>query len=201
MVSGGHGGGETPVPIPNTAVKPASADGTWGEAPWESRTPPGFLYDKDLSHCDGSLSRSRQMECSVRHVHSLGDDRPQTLWFSSSQSPNRTAPEATGGPTDETSDFGPLGESGAPVPAKRRDTSVEASRRSRRTVAQATGIRSVCRFRNAHPAFGRELETSDFGPLGRFGTPVPAKCPNVWFSSSRSPDRTASKTADLGPLG
>src|SRR5579875_2691462 len=41
-VSGGHGGGETPVPIPNTAVKPASADGTWGEAPWESRTPPGF---------------------------------------------------------------------------------------------------------------------------------------------------------------
>jgi hypothetical protein len=42
-VSGGHGGGETPVPIPNTAVKPASADGTWGVAPWESRTPPGFL--------------------------------------------------------------------------------------------------------------------------------------------------------------
>jgi hypothetical protein len=44
-VSGGHGGGETPVPIPNTAVKPARADGTWGEAPWESRSPPGFLID------------------------------------------------------------------------------------------------------------------------------------------------------------
>ena len=58
MVSGGHGGGETPVPIPNTAVKPASADGTWGEAPWESRTSPGFLYDKGLSHCDRPLSRS-----------------------------------------------------------------------------------------------------------------------------------------------
>src|ERR1700721_452511 len=42
-ISGGHGGGETPVPIPNTAVKPARADGTWGEAPWESRSPPGFL--------------------------------------------------------------------------------------------------------------------------------------------------------------
>src|SRR5262249_39566302 len=26
--SGGDGGGETPVPIPNTAVKPSSADGT-----------------------------------------------------------------------------------------------------------------------------------------------------------------------------
>ena len=44
-ISGGHGGGETPVPIPNTAVKPARADGTWGEAPWESRSPPGFLID------------------------------------------------------------------------------------------------------------------------------------------------------------
>ena len=27
-VSGDHGGGETPVPIPNTEVKPSSADGT-----------------------------------------------------------------------------------------------------------------------------------------------------------------------------
>src|SRR5208283_3130601 len=32
--------------IPNTAVKPARADGTWGEAPWESRSPPGFLTDE-----------------------------------------------------------------------------------------------------------------------------------------------------------
>src|SRR5688572_30163842 len=37
---GGHGGGVTPVPIPNTEVKPSSADGTWVERPWESRTPP-----------------------------------------------------------------------------------------------------------------------------------------------------------------
>src|SRR5690606_3330279 len=29
-----------PVPIPNTEVKPASADGTWGGIPWESRSPP-----------------------------------------------------------------------------------------------------------------------------------------------------------------
>ena len=42
-VSGDHGGGATPVPIPNTAVKPASADGTWGAFPWESRTSPDFL--------------------------------------------------------------------------------------------------------------------------------------------------------------
>ena len=40
MISGGHSGGVTPVPIPNTEVKPACADGTWGVAPWESRSSP-----------------------------------------------------------------------------------------------------------------------------------------------------------------
>ncbi len=39
---GGQSGGVTPVPIPNTEVKPSSADGTWDECPWESRTPPDF---------------------------------------------------------------------------------------------------------------------------------------------------------------
>ena len=39
---GGDSGGVTPVPIPNTEVKPASADGTWAVTPWESRTPPDF---------------------------------------------------------------------------------------------------------------------------------------------------------------
>ena len=32
----------TPVPIPNTEVKPFSADGTARAAVWESRTRPGF---------------------------------------------------------------------------------------------------------------------------------------------------------------
>ena len=34
----------TPVPIPNTAVKLLSADGTAREAVWESRTPPKIFY-------------------------------------------------------------------------------------------------------------------------------------------------------------
>src|SRR5471032_727762 len=38
--SGGHGEGETPLPIPNRAVKPLSADGTWLARARESRTPP-----------------------------------------------------------------------------------------------------------------------------------------------------------------
>src|SRR5215210_5610886 len=41
-VSGGYGEGETPLPIPNRAVKPLSADGTWPARARESRTPPDF---------------------------------------------------------------------------------------------------------------------------------------------------------------
>src|SRR5436305_11609734 len=39
--SGDCSGGETPVPIPNTAVKPPSADGTARVSVWESRSSPG----------------------------------------------------------------------------------------------------------------------------------------------------------------
>src|SRR3954464_6632807 len=42
QVSGGHGEGETPLPIPNRAVKPLSADGTWPARARESRSPPVF---------------------------------------------------------------------------------------------------------------------------------------------------------------
>ena len=35
--------GVTPVPIPNTVVKPFRADDTWWEAAWESRTSPVFF--------------------------------------------------------------------------------------------------------------------------------------------------------------
>jgi hypothetical protein len=44
--SGGNGGGATPVPIPNTVVKPSSADGTRLATARESRTSPElFLVD------------------------------------------------------------------------------------------------------------------------------------------------------------
>src|SRR5262249_7786748 len=41
-VSGGYSEGETPVPFPNTEVKPFSADGTARETVWESRSSPGY---------------------------------------------------------------------------------------------------------------------------------------------------------------
>ena len=37
---GDDGGGVPRVPISNTTVKPSSADGTWTEGSWESRTSP-----------------------------------------------------------------------------------------------------------------------------------------------------------------
>ena len=40
---GGHRRGDTPVPMPNTAVKPSTADGTARVASWESRSLPGFF--------------------------------------------------------------------------------------------------------------------------------------------------------------
>jgi hypothetical protein len=40
-MSGDDGGGDTLVPIPNTIVKPSSADGTRSAGSWESRTLPG----------------------------------------------------------------------------------------------------------------------------------------------------------------
>ena len=41
---GGNSEGVTPLPIPNRAVKPLSADGTWCASAWESRSPPVNFY-------------------------------------------------------------------------------------------------------------------------------------------------------------
>ena len=42
-VFGGNSERVTPVPIPNTEVKPLSADGTAWVTVWESRSPPNFF--------------------------------------------------------------------------------------------------------------------------------------------------------------
>ena len=41
--SGDYSGEDTPVPISNTVVKLLSADDTWREAAWKSRSLPVFL--------------------------------------------------------------------------------------------------------------------------------------------------------------
>ena len=51
-ISGGNDEGVTPVPIPNTEVKPFSADGTWLVTARESRSPPDptFLSSSMAEH-------------------------------------------------------------------------------------------------------------------------------------------------------
>ncbi len=44
-IAGGNSDGETPVPIPNTVVKPFYVDGTARETVWESRKLPGFKFE------------------------------------------------------------------------------------------------------------------------------------------------------------
>jgi hypothetical protein len=47
---GDHTGGDTPVPIPNTAVKPVWAD----DSPQgESRSSPGFFLEHPCAHAQG----------------------------------------------------------------------------------------------------------------------------------------------------
>ena len=51
MSFGDWSGEDTPGNIPNPVVKLASADGTWGATPWESRSLPKdfFLLTRDVS--------------------------------------------------------------------------------------------------------------------------------------------------------
>src|SRR5215470_10844028 len=56
--AGGHRSRVTPVPIPNTEVKPATADGTVWETVWESRSLPAlFLHACELRLCGRSFVR------------------------------------------------------------------------------------------------------------------------------------------------
>jgi hypothetical protein len=58
-MSGDDGGGDTRVPISNTAVKPSSADGTWTEGSRESRTLPGKTHsDVGCLFLDSSVGRA-----------------------------------------------------------------------------------------------------------------------------------------------
>jgi hypothetical protein len=66
---GGDCEGETPLPIPNRAVKPLSADGTWPSRAWESRSPP-------------VLARAAHGRLSIfLHERAAGAHEDQVLWI------------------------------------------------------------------------------------------------------------------------
>src|SRR3954471_8401846 len=72
---GGYSEGETPLPIPNRAVKPLSADGTWCSHAWESRSPPvlhrkaaprgGFFRARSDSYSPNQRARRLVPKCSL----------------------------------------------------------------------------------------------------------------------------------------
>ena len=85
--SGDNSEEATPVPISNTVVKLLSADDTWWEAAWESRTLPVFVLQiiftiqrKDSSHAVffsfGNVSTFRKdgfLRSSMRHRRKEGN--------------------------------------------------------------------------------------------------------------------------------
>src|SRR5215207_8194894 len=71
--SGGYGEGETPLPIPNRAVKPLSADGTCPARARESRTPPVICQNGPPSGgpfalCGPRAARLVRMETARLHL-------------------------------------------------------------------------------------------------------------------------------------
>ena len=48
LIFGDYDAEVTPVPIPNTVVKLCSADDTWWEAAWESRSSPELKKSKSI---------------------------------------------------------------------------------------------------------------------------------------------------------
>src|SRR3989442_859815 len=80
---GGHRGRVPPVPIPNTEVKPATADGTACEGAWESRSLPGLVVQRPVG-LDARFCLSMEAGvCFVRATSSglvrhlaRGTDRP-----------------------------------------------------------------------------------------------------------------------------
>src|SRR5690348_13565534 len=59
-ISGGHTAGVTPVPIPNTEVKPRRADDTARVTVWERRSPPGLKTKAEAGKNCFGLFFSRQ---------------------------------------------------------------------------------------------------------------------------------------------
>ena len=90
--SGDHSDGETPLPIPNRAVKPTRADGTAPERVWESRSSPGIKFR------GSSPKRGLPFYLVVRKAVECGDPTAQVM-------PNPSSTSTVG----EHSDSSPRG--------------------------------------------------------------------------------------------
>jgi hypothetical protein len=66
-MSGDDGGGDPLVSIPNTTVKPSSANGTWTAGSWESRTLPD--NPKKSPVCGGFFGFQLAIWINARYNH------------------------------------------------------------------------------------------------------------------------------------
>jgi hypothetical protein len=119
-VSGGYGEGETPLPIPNRAVKPLSADGTWPERAWESRSPPVFLHSTIARSDRMTDARSGAWDPGVRSGASDAGAR--------SGAPDPCARSGAPDPCARSGAPDPCARSGAPDAGAGRDRAVSGSR-------------------------------------------------------------------------
>ena len=71
--AGGHRSRVTPVPIPNTEVKPATADGTVWETVWESRSLPALILG---ARCEQSRRALRLYAGYALSAHTVS----RTVW-------------------------------------------------------------------------------------------------------------------------
>ena len=84
-ISGDYGERDPPVPMPNTEVKPFSADGTWLETTWESRTLPDSMEKESTPYGVGSFfissatSLSQVVSNEVRECTWLGYRPPRPV--------------------------------------------------------------------------------------------------------------------------
>src|SRR5437763_6679033 len=76
--SGGCVERATPVPIPNTEVKPLGADGTARATVWESRKPPGLLIRSPREKSRG-LFRCCEPPFACDNMPALGHDQNEKV--------------------------------------------------------------------------------------------------------------------------
>src|SRR5215467_8095944 len=67
-LSGGHTARVTPVPIPNTEVKPRRADDTARVTVWERRSSPGLIYKGRSEQSDRPLCFDK-LSSTLRVIH------------------------------------------------------------------------------------------------------------------------------------
>ena len=189
---GGHSGGVTPVPIPNTAVKPTRADGTWGETPWESRSPPDFSSERGPSGPRSSFWRPSEPPGCDRYAARCPRARAppsRRSGGSSSASVGRVAAPASS--TRRSSGSSSSARRSTSRSAPRRASDGRAGAPSRGSSSRGLVAAGVRRARAGGRAVARPVGLARVGRARRAVAPPAARARRVGGSSSRGSSHRA----------